>query len=80
MNENWGPLRFGNHSIQSPTEATEIGIFFLTCMMDKHIQCRQNFTNSLNRRRWVFVPAQIHDHPCHISQECNWDVRTYKGE
>ena len=49
-------------------------------MMDKHVKCGQDFTNSLHRGRWVFVPTQVDHYPRHIPEKSDWDVWTDKGQ
>jgi len=38
-------------------------------MVNKHRQCRENFTNHIHWRRWILVAAQVHHDPCDVPQE-----------
>jgi len=49
-------------------------------VMDQQVQGWKNLLNCPHRWWWVFVSTQIHNHPCHISQEADWDIRFDKGE
>lgn len=49
-------------------------------VMDQQVQGRKNLLNCPHRWWWVFVSTQIHNHPCHISQEADRDIRFDKGE
>lgn len=49
-------------------------------VMDQQVQGWKNLLNCPHRWWWVFVSTQIHNHPCHISQEADRDIRFNKGE
>lgn len=49
-------------------------------VMDQQVQGWKNLLNCPHRWWWVFVSTQIHNHPCHISQEADRDIRFDKEE
>jgi hypothetical protein len=49
-------------------------------VMDQQVQCWKNLLNRPHGWWWVLVSTQIHDHPCHISQEADRDIRFDKRE
>ena len=49
------------------------------CVVNKHCQCRQNFTNHVHRRRWILVAAKVHHDPRHVPEERQRNVWVDEG-
>ena len=47
----------------------EIITYIGVSMVDKHCQCRENFTNHIHWRRRILVAAQVHHDPRDVPQE-----------